>query len=486
MKIIRIIALTILAFVVNTIKADVMIKGHIVSEETPSVEITCMESSPFAAFTEPVEVDAHNNFETTIKAAVAFWIRIMIKICEEITTFSFIAEPGESYSVNFSQKPLPDGSFFEVKGKNEEGIKYMASLDDISFPELSARPYLKEKNLTAIDEKIKKNQNDELTHLKGMLENKKISSSFFRLAKLDRICYYNVIASAVAQGFFFNSAEENQDFPPEYKAYWLKSIREIRANKEFRKTRDWDSFMQLYCNYLMVEDNKPREELRSNFNNGTYHTYCLGLMKKNATNDEYELYAPEFIYTQAIQAEFEEELLHIYDSYKREFPKSPYSKFLEPEIQKIQDYHQFKNRENSKINIVEGYDTISDLKSCLAMFKGKKLLVDVGATWCGPCKREYKYKDNLNKILKKNGYEILYISIDEEQSDEKWREMIKYYNLEGYHVRTNPKFHKDLFRVFGSDTLLIPWYFIVNEDGEIVRRRAAKPSQLSTLEGQLE
>jgi cytochrome c biogenesis protein CcmG, thiol:disulfide interchange protein DsbE len=46
-------------------------------------------------------------------------------------------------------------------------------------------------------------------------------------------------------------------------------------------------------------------------------------------------------------------------------------------------------------------------QTTLETYRGKVLVINYWATWCGPCKAEIPMMDNFNRIAKKNGFEII-------------------------------------------------------------------------------
>lgn len=115
-----------------------------------------------------------------------------------------------------------------------------------------------------------------------------------------------------------------------------------------------------------------------------------------------------------------------------------------------------------------------------ANFKNKRVLVDVWATWCAPCKKEFKnYDSTYYSFMEKNGISLLFLSIDKDDDKGKWEADVKRLGLKGYHARANVEMVQSLQRiVFDGGTIVIPRYILINDMGNFISKNFMRPSEL--------
>jgi len=100
----------------------------------------------------------------------------------------------------------------------------------------------------------------------------------------------------------------------------------------------------------------------------------------------------------------------------------------------------------------------------LASFKGKYVLVDFWASWCGPCRQENPNVVKAYNQYKNKNFTILGVSLDEDSS--KWKEAITQDKLAWNHVSDLKGWKNAAAQEYGVQA--IPANFLLGPDGKII------------------
>ena len=144
--------------------------------------------------------------------------------------------------------------------------------------------------------------------------------------------------------------------------------------------------------------------------------------------------------------------------------------------------------DSNKIKFIENYSLITSISGLLDPFKDKPVFIDLWATWCSPCLKEFEFSKPLFDYLDKNGIEIVYVSFDKDPEDNLWRTKINENKLFGNHIRASKQLQDSLTTLIwgGIDAFSIPRYLLFDKNKKLVNIDAFPPSSGLKLFNEIE
>jgi thiol-disulfide isomerase/thioredoxin len=154
-------------------------------------------------------------------------------------------------------------------------------------------------------------------------------------------------------------------------------------------------------------------------------------------------------------------------AFDHEHADSPLTKLLNDQIGMIQaEFENYQKNSSGELSVPE--ITIKNPAGktlSLSALKGKIVLVDFWASWCGPCRKENPNLVRLYKKFKAKGFEIFSVSLD--QDPKAWKDAIAKDGLIWpNHVSDLMGWQTPLTQQYGFQS--IPYTVLLNRDGNII------------------
>lgn len=163
-----------------------------------------------------------------------------------------------------------------------------------------------------------------------------------------------------------------------------------------------------------------------------------------------------------------------YLAYEMEYPAlDSLLSGLSPEIQASEDYQTLNDRVMTLKRVEVGQQAVDFALSdttgnpiSISSFRGKVLLIDFWASWCGPCRQENPNVVKLYKDYQGKGFEIIGVSFDESRT--KWIDAIHQDQLTWPHVSDLKGWASEAGKLYAINA--IPATVLLDREGKIIAK----------------
>jgi thiol-disulfide isomerase/thioredoxin len=112
--------------------------------------------------------------------------------------------------------------------------------------------------------------------------------------------------------------------------------------------------------------------------------------------------------------------------------------------------------------------TENGTKKSLNDFKGKVVLINFWATWCGPCKKEMPDLSKISEELKDKDFKMIGMNVFQQPSAPKVEDYLKSNPVSYINVDCNDELVQAFAKASGNDMSAVPVTFILDKEGKIV------------------
>lgn len=166
-----------------------------------------------------------------------------------------------------------------------------------------------------------------------------------------------------------------------------------------------------------------------------------------------------------------ETLKKLADEYEKVQPTPTLAKGFIGQIKRIAGVSVGQEAPDFTLNSPEGKPV------SLSSLRGKYVLIDFWASWCGPCRMENPNVVRMYDKFKDKGFDIYGVSLDD--NEKSWKAAITKDNLKWQHGSELKKWNSGVAQTYGVNA--IPATFLIDKDGKIIAKNLRGPALESKL-----
>lgn len=361
--------------------------------------------------------------------------------------------------VSFSADPEKHGRALYFDGDNASFNNYHSNKfqDIYTFKMKNKEHYtLEEPEFENLTKRLQQSAEAKLERVKNISEALKAQEKrALQYARINRKSLYETYHSKYAEKTGFKASEafkkEINDLPLNNTAdFFYSSDYSILVSKKIDEQaraialKDSLSFPEAQ---LEAANELKDETIANELMYATANTYLPRIKQIKPLFDKYMAFATN--------TEQKQKINRLYHEIKQLNPGSPSPKFV--------NYENYKG----------GSTSLDDLK-------GKYVYIDIWATWCVPCIREFPFMKKIEEQYRNKNIHFVSISTDKQSHKDKWKKMIEEREMGGIQLITDNDFNASFIKKYKVGS--IPQFMLIDPEGNIVQASAPRPSSKKLID----
>lgn len=363
-------------------------------------------------------------------------------------------EPGKNLTISF-----PSNNFF--KGTSYEGesadVNYFIDTLKLAHPKFTD---------------IELNEVDYVAELKRCIAENSMNiekqdfDKKFKKVEKERLKYY-LLSWAAKYPRYYKPQNQDENFQPALNFYYDELQSFIKEDDELLKIKEYKEFIVNAVSALSLKDYHGLDKYWFTLEVITTKlNWCVAHIKNpELLGFLIHTYVMNYVGQHGIETAGPMIALH------KEKVNSPK---LKSDFQNL--YTEWANLAKGKQAPTFTCQDTSGKVVKLEDFRGKYVLIDLWATWCGPCCKEHPYFKQLEEEY--HGKEIYFVSISTDRDKKLWMKKLKKDKLSGIQLNMREIHHfMKVYKIAG-----IPRFILIDKEGKIVNVKMPYPSDPKTKE----
>ena len=435
--------------------------GPLTEEAAPGAQFHISNSNiPDQSF-EFAEGQTEHTFEISLDAP-----EIISMTYDESFQKNLYAEPGGKLTITLRKEDANKDKFtYTSEGS---GAVYMELLDSLAKLEVAFREHHQDKQYGqySLDwEDFDKELNAVQQHKKTLMAHAKgLSDEFKAFIKADFFASRMIHLQTYERLFNHRKEEGTADFViPEAKDAYEKAF---AFGEVAMKSHNFKYFIN---HYIYDEGMKILDESDHQSPKKSAEKVCAWLKSNEKIPETFKPYMLGSYVIDITMYLGIEEALQFKEDFLKNYPDAASAKAVKAHYAKLEALKRGNPAPDFEYESLEG-EMVS-----LSSLKGNVVYIDVWATWCGPCIKEFPNSRTLKEKFKDaEDVKWVYVSIDDANAREKWKKAVAKHKLKGIHLFSGGGWNATIAKLY--QIMAIPRYILVDKAGNIYNSNASRPS----------